>query len=148
MGPVRLSLLSQTAEHALRAVLYLATNGDRGFVPAAEAAEALGAPSNYLSKTLRLLVRKGFLRSSRGPRGGFQLAVDAEHLTAAQIVEAVGDGTTRSNCLMGSGPCDPDAPCAAHEQWEALTRRVLGPMERTTVADLLGGAASGPPATH
>ena len=65
-APERLSILSQTGEHALRAMLFLARHEERGFTPASEIAGALGAPPNYLAKTLRLLVRRGLLLSVRG----------------------------------------------------------------------------------
>jgi Rrf2 family protein len=108
-------------------------------IPASETAEALGAPANYLSKTLRQLARRGLLRSSRGPRGGFELAVDVDRLTAADVVEAVDEVTSVGACLMGVGVCDPSRPCPAHERWSALRAHVLEPMERTTIAELMGG---------
>lgn len=141
-APARLPFLSQTAEHALRAILYLGRNQGRGLISAAETADALGAPPNYLSKTLRLLARRGLLKSSRGPRGGFELAFDIETITAAQVMEAVDEVASPANCLLGGGACDPTRPCAAHERWSTLRERVLGPMQDTTIADLLGPSAS------
>ena len=139
--PARLPLLSQTAEHALRAVLYLARHRDQGLIAATEVANALGAPPNYLAKTLRLLARRGVLRSVRGPRGGFALAVPAETLTAAEVVEAVDEVTRPANCLTGNRPCDPEHPCDAHAQWARLTERVLEPMQATSIAQILGADA-------
>jgi Rrf2 family protein len=136
--PARLPLLSQTAEHALRAVLYLGRNQERGLISAKELAEALGAPPNYLAKTLRLLARHGMLRSSRGPGGGFALAVPPEDLFAADVVEAVDEVSSPASCLMGNRSCDPDHPCEAHFRWADLTKQVLRPMQDTSIADILG----------
>jgi Rrf2 family iron-sulfur cluster assembly transcriptional regulator len=140
-APARLPLLSQTAEHALRAVLYLGRNQERGLIAATEVAEALGAPPNYLAKTLRLLARRGVLKSLRGPHGGFALALPADAISAAQVVEAVDEVTARANCLLGNRACDPENPCEAHARWATLTRRVLQPMEETSIADILGSQA-------
>lgn len=140
-APARLPLLSQTAEHALRAVLYLGRNEERGLIAAIEVAEALGAPPNYLAKTLRLLARRGVLRSVRGPHGGFALAVPAWELTAAQVVEAVDEVSARANCLLGDRACDPEHPCEAHARWATLTAQVLRPMEETSIAEILGTQA-------
>jgi Rrf2 family iron-sulfur cluster assembly transcriptional regulator len=136
--PARLPLLSQTAEHALRAILYLGRNQERGLIAATEVAEALGAPPNYLAKTLRLLTRRGVLRSVRGPGGGFALARPAAAISAADVVEAVDEVSAPANCLLGNRGCDPDNPCEAHARWAELTRRVLQPMEETSIADLVG----------
>lgn len=138
--PTRLPILSQTAEHALRAVLYLARNQEGGPISATEVAHALGAPPNYLSKTLRLLARRGLLRSVRGAYGGFQLRMPPEDISAADVVGAVDDVQVLATCLMGDRPCDPTHPCEAHAAWEALTESVLEPMARTTIRDLLGDA--------
>jgi len=136
-APPRLPILSQTAEHALRAVLFLARNHERGLVSAPEVASALGAPPNYLAKTLRLLVRRGLLKSVRGARGGFALGVPPDTLTTAQVVEAVDEVQAAATCLLGARPCDPRRPCGAHHRWSALRERIVGPMADTTIADLL-----------
>jgi len=145
-APARLPILSQTAEHALRAVLYLARNRDRGLVSATEVAEALGAPPNYLAKTLRLLAKRGLLRSLRGARGGFALRVAPGALSTAQVVEAVDEVVAAATCLVGDRPCDPAHPCATHHRWAELRDRVLAPMTETTIADLLAGSEEDPAA--
>ena len=78
-------MLSQTAEYALRAVLHIAAVGTERPVAVGEIAQALDVPRNYLSKTLHQLVRAGILTSTRGPTGGFQLAMPAESLTLQRI---------------------------------------------------------------
>jgi Rrf2 family protein len=143
-APARLPILSQTAEHALRAVLYLAGAVDRGHVSAAEVANALGAPPNYLAKTLRLLARRGLLGSVRGAHGGFLLRVPADRLTAAEVVEAVDEVTVPAACLLGDRRCDPARPCDAHARWSELRERILRPLAETTIADLLAGSPDAP----
>jgi Rrf2 family protein len=137
VSPTRLPFLSQTAEHALRAVLYLARRGGSELVPAKEIAAALGAPHNYLGKTLARLSRHGLLRSVRGPQGGFALAMDAAAISAATVVDAVDEPRPALPCLTGARPCDPLRPCAVHARWAALASRVARPLRDTSIADLL-----------
>jgi len=73
--------LNSTAQSALRAVLHIAEHAGRGAVRVDDIAASLHCPRNYLSKTLHALTRAGVLRSTRGPRGGFQLAEPPERLT-------------------------------------------------------------------
>ncbi len=75
-------MLSQTAEYALRTVLYLAARQGDGLFRVSEIAEELGIPQNYLSKTLHILARAGVLHSSRGKHGGFRLAKPANETHA------------------------------------------------------------------
>ena len=136
-----LPLLSRTAEHALRAVLYLAQRYGRGPVSGEEIAAALGAPENYLKKTLQVLARSGIVAGTRGRQGGFSLAVAPESLSVLQVVGTFDDSRERSRpvCLLGNRPCDPRNPCAAHSRWTAITDETRHSLARTTVADLVSG---------
>ncbi len=142
--PTSRPVLSQTAEHALRAVLYLGGRDADELVSADRIAAALGTPPNYTAKTLRRLTRKGLLRSVRGPHGGFQLRVDPDALSLARLVDAVDERVVDGAvCLLGDRLCDPGHGCAAHDRWTELQHRMNALMERTTVADLLGPRAPG-----
>jgi Rrf2 family protein len=135
--------LSQTAEHALRAVLYLARQPNGSRIPAEVIAEALSAPRNYLSKTLGTLAKAGVITSARGPHGGFRLAVPATELSLAAVIGPFGASSGSPVCVAGGRPCNAANPCPTHERWSAVQAELLAPMERTTIADLLGAPASG-----
>ena len=75
--------LPQTAEYALRAVCYIAEHEVDGPVPVSEVAASLGAPQNYLSKTLHRLGTLGVLSSVRGARGGYTLAARGSDIRLA-----------------------------------------------------------------
>ncbi len=130
-------MISQTAEHALRAVLYLARQA--GPTPAVEIAAALGAPSNYLSKTLHRLAKAGVVVGTRGPTGGFRLTVPADELPLLRVIEAFDEPRGSGTCLLGGRRCNPDDPCAAHIRWTAIKQEARAGLARTTVADLLEG---------
>ena len=140
---MRNEILSRTAEHALRAALYLGRRRADGLVPAAEVAAALGTPPNYTAKTLRQLARKGLLRSVRGPHGGFALSVEAADLSVARIVHAVDEVAERpAVCLLGDRRCDGAHPCGAHRRWAELQELTGELLERTTLGDLLAEGAA------
>lgn len=128
--------LSSTAQQAIHAVLCIADNAREGPVRVDEIAAVIGCPRNYLSKTLHLLARARVLRSERGPRGGFRLAVPAERLTLARIVapfERVG----QRRCLLGRPTCGDANPCPAHGEWKKVAAQVDDYFRHTTIASLL-----------
>jgi Rrf2 family protein len=129
--------LSQTAEYALRAVLYLARQAPAR-VPADRIAHALGAPANYMSKTLHQLAKTGIVEGARGPTGGFRLGVPSEELTVARVVSAFTVARVNPVCLLGDRPCSSKEPCEAHHRWTAVTQASAAPLAHTTIADLLG----------
>lgn len=137
----QLSFLSTTARHALRAVLLLARRNGDGWIPAQEIAGSLDAPANYLSKVLRLLAQRGLLESVRGPHGGFRLAIPASEISLASLLEVIDDSPPSKICLMGDRPCDPAAPCVAHDRWMQVKERVLEPLRGTSIAELVADEA-------
>lgn len=132
--------ISRTADHALRAVLHLAQEDPDAWIPAHRIADALGAPSNYLAKTLGSLARAGVVEGMRGAVGGFRLARPADRLAVAEVLDAVDAPEDRRVCLLGDRLCERGDPCGAHVLWTTLQRRAQEPFRSTTVAELLAGS--------
>jgi Rrf2 family protein len=130
-------MLSATAEHALRAVLFLAQQPGGAVTSADDIADAIGAPRNYLSKTLNALTKAGITASVPGRRGGFTLAIAAGELTLHHLVSVFEGAPASRRCLLGDHLCAPDHPCAAHQRWTAIDRAADAGLRSTTVADLL-----------
>ena len=128
--------LPRTAEYALRAVSYIAEHQDEGPVSVPEIAKALGAPRNYLSKTLNRLGDAGILQSVRGVRGGYQLAGLPEQCRLSSIVEPFLE-VSEHHCIMGHARCDADAPCGAHRRWMGVRQTASAFFSELTMADLL-----------
>jgi Rrf2 family protein len=133
-------MLSQTAEYALRAVLYIAADSSGQPVRVAEMAAELAIPQNYLSKILHLLARNGALTSVRGKHGGFRLAVAPERLTLYRVVGLFDRVDDRRRCLLGRPQCSDRTACAAHTRWKDVAERLVTFFRETTVADLQLGA--------
>jgi Rrf2 family transcriptional regulator, iron-sulfur cluster assembly transcription factor len=132
-------MLNQSADHALRAVLFVARQQEGTHCSADQIAAALDVPRNYLGKLLNTLTQTGVLHSTRGPGGGFRLAVAATELPLARVVEPFHRLPERRSCLLGNGACDPGNPCGSHARWQAMQARLTGFFETTTVAVMLGG---------
>ncbi len=136
-------MLSRTAEHALRAAIFLARQ-DQGRPLSAEAiACGLDAPRNYLGKTLGSLVDRRIVASTPGRNGGFRLAVPAEELSVAQIIDAVDPPRRSRMCLLGGRPCDRENPCGAHQRWQAVLDLSRSSIESLTIAQLIAVEQAG-----
>ena len=137
-------MLSSTSDYALRAILILAQATDGRPLRADEIARATGSPANYLAKTLNSLAKAGLVTSSRGPFGGFVLAVPAAELSLARIVDCFDEQRPQTRCLLGNVACDLNKPCTAHHRWTAVKAARRAALADTTVADLLGGSIATP----
>jgi Rrf2 family transcriptional regulator, iron-sulfur cluster assembly transcription factor len=138
-------MLNQTAEYALRAVIYLAENNGAGPRRVSDIADALDVPQNYLSKVLHVLAREGVLTSTRGPAGGFALRRSAERLKLASVVSPF--DPIEDRCLLMRRRCTDANPCTAHHEWKSVALKLRAFFRETSIADLIRGAqASGRPA--
>ncbi|MEO1496665.1 MAG: Rrf2 family transcriptional regulator [Planctomycetota bacterium] len=91
--------VSQTAEYALRAVVWLAHKPGECQTTTQLADGTLVSPS-YLPKVLQPLGRAGILSSQRGIRGGYALSRDPEELTVLEVVNCVDPIHRIERCLM------------------------------------------------
>ncbi len=130
-------LPSQTSTYALRAVLYLVREGSHRPLRVGEIAEAVDIPRNYLSKILHQLARAGVLTSSRGPKGGFELARPAAEVSLAHVIEPLEPVSAERPCLLGNTACSDESPCAAHHRWKHVADQMQAFFHDTTIAELL-----------
>src|SRR5688572_8187881 len=77
--------LSKKTDYALIALAYLAEQGDRT-ASAREIAAAQGVPMSLLMKILKLLHQHGLLHSTRGVKGGYQLAIDLDSFSLFDLI--------------------------------------------------------------
>lgn len=82
------TMLSQTTEYALRAVVWLASRNGAAQTTR-EIAAATRIPAGYLSKVLQTLSKAGLVESQRGLHGGFTLAVSPKDLSVLEVVNSV-----------------------------------------------------------
>jgi Rrf2 family transcriptional regulator, iron-sulfur cluster assembly transcription factor len=84
------SVLPRKALLAIAAVVEVALQAPQRPIAAKSLASRHGLPPRHLETVLQALVREGILRGIRGPRGGYQLARAREHVSASDILRAVG----------------------------------------------------------
>lgn len=127
--------ISQTAEYALRAVVWLAGHTDvASGTP--EIARATRVPPGYLAKVLQLLARGGLVTSAPGRKGGFRLARSAGEISILQVINAVDPVERIRQCPLGI-ESHAGALCPLHRRLD----KAIGLMEQAfaeaTIAELL-----------
>lgn len=128
-----MTLLSQTSEYALRAMVHLALTRQRASVR--EVAEAVGVPTAYLGKVLKQLVKARLITAKRGPGGGVALEASPQRITVLDIVSAVDPIEHVRRCPLGHVE-DEKRLCPLHERIEAAIQHIEDVFAATTLADL------------
>jgi len=110
--------LSKAAEYSIRGVLYLSERSGDGPVRIEEIARRQDVPPAYLAKLFQSLARKGFVRSVRGPEGGFILTAPAERISVLDVIEAIEGPIFLNDCLIHNGYCPSEDVCPIHDVWQ------------------------------
>lgn len=127
--------ISREADYAVRLVVHLATLPEQRFQAKALAA-AEHVPESFLFKILQTLLKHRLVRSYRGLRGGYQLAVDPRKLTLFRLLETVEGPLGLNLCVMSGMGCELRTQCAVHEVWVVAQAQLRQVLESATVADL------------
>ena len=102
-----------------------------------EIAGQLSVPKHFLGKIMQELVKAGFLRSTKGPRGGFYLTGKTLSAPLVSLIE-ITDGLKQfDTCVLRLRNCDEGNPCPLHVEMDQIKKRMMKVLKETTVADLL-----------
>jgi Rrf2 family transcriptional regulator, nitric oxide-sensitive transcriptional repressor len=127
-------MISQTAEYALRAIVYLADQG------AARTTQQIAAstrvPSSYLSKVMQALARAGVVNSQRGLHGGFTIVKPVDELSVWDVIQAVDPIQRIRSCPLGI-KAHGLRLCPLHKRLDDALALVEKAFRDSTVADLL-----------
>jgi Rrf2 family protein len=132
----RLVNISDRGNAAIHALALAAAEGGR--VTAAVSARELGVSPSYFAKVLQLLVHAGFLASSRGAAGGFELARDASDISCLEVVEAVDGPLPERDCLFAEAVCAKGS-CPIKTMCARVAKALRGALESTSIAAVASG---------
>ena len=82
-------LLSTKGDYGVRAMIDLAQHEGEGPVQRADIARRRQVPESYLDHLLAQLRRDGFIRSTRGPSGGHELAMAPADICLLHVLESL-----------------------------------------------------------
>jgi len=128
--------VTKTLDYAVRSLTYM------GHQPVEkhsmkEISHEQHIPLNYLAKIMRRLVKKGLVRSSVGPDGGYTLRKLPNEINLRDIYEAIEGEIRMVDCM------DKDAICVFHEScpqlpvWDRIQVSMIKILEDTTLEDML-----------
>lgn len=124
-------MISQTAEYALRAVVFLADQEAPRTTQ--DIAGATQVPAGYLSKVMQNLCRADLVRSQRGLHGGFVLHEAADEITVLTVINAVDPIRRFHECPLGLHGTN---LCPLHSKLDEAAKTIEATFADTTIADL------------
>jgi Rrf2 family iron-sulfur cluster assembly transcriptional regulator len=128
--------LTTKGRYAVTAMLDLAIHYEKGAVTLSDIAARQGISLSYLEQLFARLRRKGLVKSTRGPGGGYRLATEPENIHVAEIVSAINENVDATRC-GGEKNCSKDDRCLTHYLWEDLSTRIHDFLNQITLGDLV-----------
>lgn len=130
--------VSTKSEYGLRALIYLASQGEREAVPARAIAEQWNVPVKYLEQILKTLKEAGIITGQVGPGGGYRLTRAATLITAGEVIRILDGRLAPMGCVSSHDyePCEFESACGLKTLWARARAALVGVLDQTTIADL------------
>ena len=130
--------ISTKGRYALRMLLDLAEHQSEGYIALKDIAARQDISKKYLEQIISVLNKAGFVRSIRGPQGGYVLTRRPEEYTVGMILRLTEGSLAPVECVENTAaPCDRDEDCVTRVIWKKLNDAISGVVDNITLADLL-----------
>lgn len=130
--------LTRGCEYAIRGLVYLGMREQGEPVLLADIAQAISAPTNYLSNIFQILTRLGLVSSHRGAKRGYTLARAPNQINLREVVEGMEGPITISSCNVEPGWCEHEGDCSMFAVWGDIQETIAKKLEKATLAKLSG----------
>ena len=129
--------ITRAAEYGVLGLMRLGRLRGGAMAMIDEVSRAEKIPKSFLAKIFQDLGRAGLVRSSRGARGGFSLARDADQITVLEIIEAIEGRIVFQRCRLDKADCEHVGGCALCGLFERAQDGVKDALTGTTLQDLI-----------
>ena len=130
--------ISTKGRYALRMMLDLAINNTGETIRIKDIAERQEISDKYLEQIISVLNKAGYVKSLRGPQGGYRLARDPKDYTVGMILRLTEGSLSPVPCLDDEeNQCTRQGECATLLLWEKLDEAIKGVVDHITLADLV-----------
>lgn len=129
--------VSTKGRYALRLMLDIALYEKEKPVRLKEVANRQELPIKYMENIVSMLVKAGFLKSVRGPQGGYKLTREPKEYTVGSILRLTEGNMSPVDCLEKENICQRADRCVTLKLWRELDSAIKSVIDRYTLEDLL-----------
>ena len=130
--------ISTKGRYALRLMLDLALNDSEKPTRIKEISSRQGISDKYLEQIIAILNKARYVRSIRGPQGGYLLTKKPEEYTVGMILRLTEGSMAPVDCVDEElGSCSRMDNCATAVVWKKLNDAISDVIDNITLADLV-----------
>jgi Rrf2 family protein len=137
-----MKMLQKKSKYAIRALLALARNSDRGPMLIADLAAKERIPKKFLELILLELRNKGILQSKKGKGGGYFLGRKPEAISLGEVIRALDGPLAPVPCVSHTAyracdECEDELTCGIRAVMHDVRDATAAILDRESLADLL-----------
>ena len=140
--------ISTKGRYGLRTLMDVAVHQAKGPVNLNDIAERQGISAKYLWQIVNLLKTAGFVRGTRGPKGGYVLLRDPADITLLDVIQVLEGPVSLVECVDDPDVCSRVENCVAHSVWEEVSGAIRAALRKITLAEILRRHAVAGSASH
>ncbi len=131
-------MISTRGRYALRVLVDIAQNAERGYIPMKEVAERQGISLKYLERIIPVLSKNGFVEGMHGKGGGYRLVKTPEECRIGDILRLTEGDLAPVSCLgCDAEPCEKACECPTYPMWVEFHQIVNDYFDNKTLADII-----------
>ena len=140
--------VSTKGRYGLRTLMDIADHQTKGPVNLGDIAERQGISAKYLWQIVNLLKTAGFVRGTRGPKGGYVLLRDPSEITLLDVIQTLEGPLSLVECVDSPDFCPRTEACVAHSVWEEVSVAIRNALQKITLAEILRRHANAGSSSH
>ena len=130
--------ISTKGRYALRLMLDLAINENGKPIRIKDISERQEISDKYLEQIIAILTKAGYVRSVRGPQGGYNLSKQPREYTVGSILRLTEGSLCPVPCLDDEvNKCERENECVTVILWKKIDDAIKGVVDNVTLEDLL-----------
>ena len=130
--------ISTKGRYALRLMIDIAIHSAAEPVRIKEIAKRQDVSEKYLEQIIAVLNKAGYVKSIRGPKGGYLLTKQPADYTAGMILRLTEGSLAPVSCLeFEENDCPRQDQCATLELWKRLDQAIKDVVDSVTLEDLV-----------
>ncbi len=131
-----MKLVTRDTDYAVRALCFIAESKEK-IVPVSTLVNKLKIPQPFLRQILQVLNKKGILKSYKGLRGGFQLAISPRQIFLVDLIKIFQGPFVLNECLFKKKICPERSDCLLRKKISAIENYVFSELNSISIVSLI-----------
>ncbi len=129
-------LVPMKIDYGVRILVHLALLPMNSIVKASEISQARHVPEKFLFQISNELTDKGFIKSIRGPKGGYVLVKNPADISIANVMDGLNKTMAPVACIDTPGLCQISGSCSQQDMWSDVEETLVLKLSSISVKDL------------